>query len=406
MLTEAMIRRLAPRGHDDYIRALVEGGPIFEEYGITTPKRMTAFLATAMHETGRLTVKRENMRYTAANLMKVFGKRYKGNPALAAAHAGNPKLIANYNYGFRMGNEDNGLNDDDGFNFRGGGYFQTTGKENYARMGKLAGVDLVANPALIDDPRVSLEAACAEARQFQAYADRGEAGFRAYSNGVNRGNPNSASAPIGWDDRLNEYRRVAAVLDVPPVDDDTTELGDSGALIEGYQKRLAELRYPVGTIDGIFGSRMRAAVLAFQAENGLATDGSIGPMTRAALNKSDAKPMPLGDRATATADDLAKAGSGTIKDARAADTAAKVIVTTSVVGGLQETTDALGTLQGWVGDVTAIKAVVDPAIALMKWAFSNVWVLAIVGGIIILQRTDAIQRARVAAHRLGAHLGR
>lgn len=409
MLTEAMIRRLAPHAREEYVKTLLAGGSLFEEYGITTPRRMAAFLATAMHETGQLTVLRENMNYTAANLVKNFGKRYKGRPDLAAAHAGNPKLVANFNYGFRMGNQDNGIKDDDGWLFRGGGFFQTTGKDNYRRMGALAGVDLVANPDLINDPMVSLEAACAEAKQFHQFADRGEPGFLAYSNGVNRGDPSAKDPPNGWADRLKQYRRVVALLptQAAPEQDDTSELGDRGALIEGYQKRLQELRYPVGAIDGIFGAHTQAAVLAFQAQNGIKTDGQIGPVTRAALNKADAKPMPISvDRATATADDLAKQGSGTIIDARTAKSAGEAIVGISVVKGVQDQVDILGTIQGWTTDLGAMRAVIDPAIVALKWALSAWWLFAIVAGIIILRKTNAIERARVAAHQLGQHLGR
>jgi len=57
---------------------------------------------------------------------------------------------------------------------------------------------------------------------------------------------------------------------------------------------------------------MRAAVLAFQAENALPTDGEIGLDDRAALNRDAAKPMPVGERATDTASDLIAAGSQTM----------------------------------------------------------------------------------------------
>jgi murein L,D-transpeptidase YcbB/YkuD len=221
-------------------------------------------------------------------------------------------------------------------------------------------------------------------------------------------------AENSYDTKLAKaYAKWVAVY---PGDDDDDEVlpeadiiqfGDRGPLVEGYQKRLAELGYFVGSIDGVYGSLTRSAVLTFQQENSLKVDGKIGPMTRAALNRPNAKPMPVpADRATVTADDLAKAGSGTIIDSRAAGTAAKVIVTTSVVSGVQQTTDVLGTMQGWVGSLTSIRAVVDPLLAVLKWCLGNVWIFAIVAGVIVLQKTNAIQKARVLAHRIGAHLAR
>lgn len=46
---------------------------------------------------------------------------------------------------------------------------------------------------------------------------------------------------------------------------------------------LAYLGYYHGAIDGSIGPQTRAAVLEFQAQEGLATDGSPGPLTQAAL---------------------------------------------------------------------------------------------------------------------------
>jgi putative chitinase len=404
MLTEAILRRLAPRARDDLVKGLLEGGPLFEEYGITTPKRMVAFLGTTMVETGALTLKTESLKYTKQRLIEIFPKRYKNRPDLAAAHAGNERLVGNFNYGFRMGNQRDGLDDDDGFNYRGRGYFQITGQDNYEEAKRLTGIDVVSNPELLNDPKVALEAACAEAAQFHKFADRGEAGFRAYSNGVNRGDPMAKDPPH---ERLAYYRRAAKLLEVTDTPEDASEYGDTGALIEGYQKRLAELGYHVGAVDGILGSHTRAAILAFQMENGLKPDGRIGPLTRAALNKPDAKAMPVPvARAKATEEDLAKSGSGTILDARTVETAAKTLVVTGAAKGVQDSFDVLGTAQGWVSELGGIRAVVDPAIVLAKWAFQFWWLFAIVAGIIVLQKTDAIKKARVLAHRLGKHIGR
>src|SRR5688572_16343152 len=406
MLTEGMLRRLAPRARDDYIAALVTGATTFEEFEINTPNRMAAFLATALHESGGLTIVRENMNYTtAARIHAVWPSRF--SLVRAKAFVRNPEALAEEVYGGRMKNEVNGIGDGDGFRYRGGGFFQTTGRFNFERMGKLIGVDLGGNPDLINDPVISLKAACAEASKFNKLADRGEPGFRAYSNGINRGNPASSAPPIGWEDRLNWYRRIVKALGAEETPDDTSEYGDTGALIQGYQKRLAELGYHPGTVDGIFGSHTRAAVLAFQAENSLRPDGNIGPLTRAALNKPDAKPMPVSEeRAKATEEDLAKSGSGTIIDAKAAETASKVVVGTGAAKAVQDNFDVMGSLQSWVTDLTGIRAVVDPAIVFAKYLLSAWWIFAIVAGIVILQKTDAIKKARVAAHRLGQNLSR
>ncbi len=42
---------------------------------------------------------------------------------------------------------------DDGWNFRGRGAAQTTGREGYQRLAKATGLDVVAQPELVIDPR-------------------------------------------------------------------------------------------------------------------------------------------------------------------------------------------------------------------------------------------------------------
>ena len=53
---------------------------------------------------------------------------------------------------------------------------------------------------------------------------------------------------------------------------------------EALQRRLAELGYWIGPIDGTYGELTTQAVYAFQKYEGLAVDGVVGPNTRAALD--------------------------------------------------------------------------------------------------------------------------
>ena len=62
--------------------------------------------------------------------------------------------------------------------------------------------------------------------------------------------------------------------------------GDDGEEVLAIQKRLVELNYTVGTLDGEFGSATEKAVKAFQAAQGLEVDGVVGSATyRALMNK-------------------------------------------------------------------------------------------------------------------------
>ena len=104
------------------------GKTLLEEYEITTPKRIAAFMAQCGHESGGFVFLSENLNYSAAGLMRVFPK-YFPDQATATAYARNPEKIANRVYANRMGNGNEASGE--GFKFRGRGLIQVTGKDNY-----------------------------------------------------------------------------------------------------------------------------------------------------------------------------------------------------------------------------------------------------------------------------------
>ena len=59
----------------------------------------------------------------------------------------------------------------------------------------------------------------------------------------------------------------------------TVSYGSRGDAVRKLQELLNALGYDCGSVDGIFGSKTKAAVLAFQKANGLAADGIVGPLT-------------------------------------------------------------------------------------------------------------------------------
>ena len=64
-----------------------------------------------------------------------------------------------------------------------------------------------------------------------------------------------------------------------------SKVGSQGDEVRAIQRKLNQLGYGL-TVDGIYGSRTRNAVVAFQKANGLAADGIAGPKTLAALGIS------------------------------------------------------------------------------------------------------------------------
>ena len=59
--------------------------------------------------------------------------------------------------------------------------------------------------------------------------------------------------------------------------------GMESPYIKSVQEMLAARGYYTGEIDGVYGAKLEAAVLGFQADNGLETDGEIGRDTWAKL---------------------------------------------------------------------------------------------------------------------------
>jgi putative chitinase len=118
---------------------------VMEKFGINTPLRLAHFLAQCGHESGGFRAVQENLNYSASGLQKIFPKYFPGN--LAESYARNPEKIASKVYGNRMGNGDEKTKE--GFKFRGRGYIQLTGKNNYTAFAKSIGEDTVANPDLV-----------------------------------------------------------------------------------------------------------------------------------------------------------------------------------------------------------------------------------------------------------------
>lgn len=111
------------------------------KYGIS--KAMTAhFFGNIDHESGGFRIVRENMNYSASRLLQVFPKYFTKETAMQ--YANKPELIGNKVYGGRMGNAP-----DEGYKFRGRGFLQLTGKNNYRAFGEYIGVDLIDNPDLV-----------------------------------------------------------------------------------------------------------------------------------------------------------------------------------------------------------------------------------------------------------------
>lgn len=157
-----VLARLWPSGDAKIpgLRAgIVAAAPeVFAKYGITTPLLVAHVMAQISHECGAGHDVVENLNYTASRMMQVWPSRFP-TMASAAPWAGNPRALANKVYNGRMGNASGS---DDGWNFRGRGASQTTGREGYARLARATGLDLLKHPDLVNDPNHFLECGVAD----------------------------------------------------------------------------------------------------------------------------------------------------------------------------------------------------------------------------------------------------
>lgn len=124
-----------------------------------------------------------------------------------------------------------------------------------------------------------------------------------------------------YDINISSGQIARADIPVPIVQDDGLVLpgglkfGDHGEAVRALQQMLKACGYSVGAVDGEFGTLTRAALLAFQADNALATTGVADEQTAMQLNKAPMRPLDR-KRVSATEEDLDKRGSKTIMEAK------------------------------------------------------------------------------------------
>jgi putative chitinase len=117
-----------------------------QKFELNTALRLAHFLAQTGHESGGFKATTENLNYGAKGLLSIF-KKYFPTEAKAKEYERKPEKIANLVYGGRMGNGPEASGE--GFKFRGRGYIQLTGKDNYKAFDAVVPEDILANPDLV-----------------------------------------------------------------------------------------------------------------------------------------------------------------------------------------------------------------------------------------------------------------
>jgi putative chitinase len=116
------------------------------KFGITNNLRLAHFLAQCGHESGGFRAVSENLNYSAKGLCGIF-RKYFPSVTIALQYERKPEKIANKVYASRMGNgpESSG----DGYKFRGRGYIQLTGKDNYSLFNATVPESILDMPDLV-----------------------------------------------------------------------------------------------------------------------------------------------------------------------------------------------------------------------------------------------------------------
>ena len=171
--------------------------------GITQPRELANFMAQVGHESGGLERLEESFRYTRSAEQisgNVRSALRQGRDVLDSARlealAGRPESLAELMYGGRMGNTEPG----DGYLYRGRGYMQLTGKNQYAAAGQALALDLVGNPDLAAQPEHASRIATWYWKQNVPPDVREDA--RAAGAAINGTDP-----PNGLDDRAQRFER-------------------------------------------------------------------------------------------------------------------------------------------------------------------------------------------------------
>lgn len=403
VLKEDDLRRMWPRAKSAYINALVEKQDVLVKYGILdNAERWCMAAGNFDAETGGLTVIAENMSYSAKRMREVWPSRFRGvrgwNKARRLAH--NPRGLANEVYGGRMGNR---RGTDDGYDYRGRGLLQITGREMYQDMADRLKSNLIESSERVLDSDILLgivgETWTARTTDLNKLADQGH--YRKICNAINRGSPNSKYNPIGWSHRQQGLRKARKIWGDSAEEkrfEGMLREGDTGYRVLKMQERLLELGYnSLGRADRDFGDNTATALSNFQRVNNLDADAIFGPKTQAVLESDDALPKPHNaERIEATVEDVKATGSKTIQ----ATQNGKGLVKAVTAGGV------LALIEKLASQIQSIRNAIEPLQSQVSW-MAEYWPA---GLLVVAWLTwnyfDTAETARVKDHATGKNMGR
>lgn len=179
-------------------------------------------------------------------------------------------------------------------------------------------------------------------------------------------------------------------LEVLPKTVGILRLGDKGPNVLILQRLLNGLGYFVGALDGDFGSRTLAALLAFQADNHLVADGIFGPLSREAMGEAS-------PRAVAPA----RAAAGLVDLAAGGSRIASASVGNGIAGALLGGGGAVAVLDQLTGSISAITGQADTIQRLFAEHGLMTGGVILAAGLFVAWQSWRAGQARVEDHRTG-----
>ena len=252
--------------------------------GMTNHKELANFMGQMQVESGNFERFEENLHYKPEHLLANFPDR-NGMRTLDQARdivAGGSQAIGNELYGGewgkkRLGNTEPG----DGYTYRGRGFTQLTGRDNYRTTGSHLNLDLVNHPddAAKPDNAARIAVDFWDAAVVKRGAQNDVAWTSRIINGGTNGLTEREAAAATWERKLDAgYRPGQPDPTEERATADRREL-QAGLNALGY----TDARGRPLAVDGQDGPGTRAATEAFQREQNLAPDGIAGSRTRTAL---------------------------------------------------------------------------------------------------------------------------
>jgi len=138
---------------------------LFKKHGLNTRLRIAHFMAQIEHESGLKPIS-ESLNYSVKRMLEIFKSDFDVNrdkwlspkeKEKVLFLIGHPDRIANFVYADQNGNGNEASGE--GWKYRGRGFIQITGKENYFRLANDTDLDCLKNPdLLLEEPNAMISA--------------------------------------------------------------------------------------------------------------------------------------------------------------------------------------------------------------------------------------------------------